>query len=367
MIFAEIVDLLTPSDVLVVNNTKVIPARLWGKKHGSGGKAEIFLLRQLDDRRWEVLIGGKVRPGTVIEFGEGQLTCVVGQKDASGKGIVEFEQSDDLKDRLYELGSVPLPPYIKRPTGTLTTDHFRYQTVYAKTEGAVAAPTAGLHFSEDLLKRVKAKGIEVISVTLHVGIGTFQPVKVEQVEDHHIMPEWYQLSASAAARITHALENDRRIIAVGTTSTRLIESVYAQYGSIQPDDGWADIFIYPGFHFQVVRALITNFHLPKSSLLMLVSAFGGTALIRKAYQEAIEQRYRFYSYGGCNVYRLVPPSCFSKSLHLFCLTFQSDIPMKLFKYHDQQVYDSFALLRDILHEFLMPVPEYWFAEGENNR
>lgn len=296
-IFAHLPDLLTPSDVLIVNDTKVIPARLQGRKQTSGGKIEIFLLRQLHDVEWEVLIGGKVKPGTVIEFGQGELTCTLREKGETGKGIVEFEKQNDLKEKMYQLGSVPLPPYIKRPEGVLADDHFRYQTVYAKREGAVAAPTAGLHFSEDLLKKIQEKGVAVISITLHVGIGTFQPVKVEHVEDHHIMPEWYEFSDQAADRITQAIENHRRIITVGTTSTRLIESVYARYGVIQAGSGWADIFIYPGFEFQVVRSLITNFHLPKSSLLMLVSAFGGTQLIRKAYREAIEQRYRFYSYG----------------------------------------------------------------------
>ena len=295
--FAHIIDLLTPSDVLLVNNTKVIPARLQGRKRDTGGKVEVFLLRPLQDTNWEVLIGGKVKPGTVLEFGGGMLTCRVHEKDASGKGIVEFEKRENLKEMLYAVGEVPLPPYIKRPEGVFPADHTRYQTVYANREGAVAAPTAGLHFSETLLRHIEEKGVNIISVTLHVGIGTFQPVKVEQVEEHHIMPEWYEISQDAAEQINQALRNTQRIITVGTTSTRLVESVYAQHGSIQAGSGWADIFIYPGFRFQVVQALITNFHLPKSSLLMLVSAFGGTDLIRTAYQEAIEQRYRFYSYG----------------------------------------------------------------------
>ncbi len=295
--FAHIADFFTSSDVLILNNTKVIPARLQGKKRNTGGKVEIFLLRQPEDTVWEVLIGGKVKPGTVIEFGEGTLTCTVREKDESGKGTVEFEKQADLKDTLYTSGDVPLPPYIKRPDGTFPADHVRYQTVYAEREGAVAAPTAGLHFSEDLLKTIKENGIDMIFVTLHVGIGTFQPVKVERVEEHHIMPEWYEISDEAAEHLMQAINNKQRIITVGTTSTRLVESVYASYGSLPPGSGWADIFIYPGFQFQVSRALITNFHLPKSSLLMLVSAFGGTELIHQAYQEAIDQRYRFYSYG----------------------------------------------------------------------
>jgi S-adenosylmethionine:tRNA ribosyltransferase-isomerase len=295
--FAHISEFLDPSDVLVVNDTKVIPARLQGYKSPGGGKVEIFLLRNRHDTVWEVLIGGKVKPGTRINFGEGKLSCTIQEKDATGKGIVEFDHREIVNELLYEFGAVPLPPYIKRPQGVLPIDYVRYQTVYAKHEGAVAAPTAGLHFSESLLNRIRAKGIQIVTVTLHVGIGTFQPVKVEQVEDHQIMPEWYELSEQAAQRITRALQEHQRIIAVGTTTTRLLETVYQQDHSIQAGSGWADLFIYPGFRFQVTQALITNFHLPRSSLLMLVSAFGGLEFIRNAYQEAIAQRYRFYSYG----------------------------------------------------------------------
>lgn len=295
--FAHISEFLDSSDVLVVNDTKVIPARLYGQKKTTGGKVEIFLLRNLHDTVWEVLIGGKAKPGTIIEFEEGKLTCTVREKEASGRGIVEFEHREHLKETLYELGTVPLPPYIRRPQGVLPADHKRYQTVYAKHEGAVAAPTAGLHFSEDLLNRIKEKKVQIITVTLHVGIGTFQPVKVERVEDHQIMSEWYELSEQAAQSMTAALQENRRIISVGTTTTRLVETVYQKYQSIQAGSGWADIFIYPGFQFQVTKSLITNFHLPKSSLLMLVSAFAGMDLIRTVYQEAIARKYRFYSYG----------------------------------------------------------------------
>jgi len=295
--FANIVGLLDPSDVLVVNNTKVIPARLLGQKQHTGGRIEIFLLRQLRETLWEALIGGKTAPGMTVVFGDGTLRCRIVHKNQDGSGTVEFEPQPELKEKIYAAGSVPLPPYIKRDDGVLSADHTRYQTVYAAQEGAVAAPTAGLHFSEPLLAHIRQKGIEVIPVTLHVGIGTFRPVKVERVEDHQIHAEWYEISAESAQKIAAALAQQRRIITVGTTSTRLLEAVYAQYGRIQAGSGWADIFIYPGFQFQVTQALITNFHLPKSSLLMLVSAFGGMELIRKAYQEAIAQRYRFYSYG----------------------------------------------------------------------
>ncbi|MBD3305416.1 tRNA preQ1(34) S-adenosylmethionine ribosyltransferase-isomerase QueA [candidate division KSB3 bacterium] len=295
--FAHLGDFLSPADVLLLNDTKVIPARLHGRKRPTGGHVEVFLLRQLEETVWEVLIGGKVRPGTSLEFGQGELTCTVREKDQTGRGVVVFAPQEKLQDTLYALGTVPLPPYIKRSEGGLTADQVRYQTVYATHDGAVAAPTAGLHFSHELLQTLRHQGVELIPITLHVGIGTFQPVKVEYVEDHRIMPEWYEISAHAAERITQALADDRRIIAVGTTSTRLVEAVYATCGSIRAGSGWADIFIYPGFEFQVVRGLITNFHLPKSSLLMLVSAFGGTQFIRNAYQEAIDRRYRFYSYG----------------------------------------------------------------------
>lgn len=296
-IFARILEWLTSSDVLVVNDTRVIPARLIGRKVPSGGKVEVFLLRQIEDTAWEVLIGGKTKPGAVVEFGAGELTCRIQEKGNAGKGVAVFEQRADLKETLYRLGQVPLPPYIQRAEGVLPADHQRYQTIYARHEGAVAAPTAGLHFSKALFDKITAQGIDVVAVTLHVGIGTFQPVKVEQIEEHQIMPEWYEFSAQAAQRLTQALDENRRIIAVGTTSTRLLESIYARHQSLAAGRGWADIFMYPGFRFQVTKALITNFHLPKSSLLMLVSAFGGMELIRRAYQEAIEERYRFYSYG----------------------------------------------------------------------
>jgi S-adenosylmethionine:tRNA ribosyltransferase-isomerase len=295
--FAQLPEWLNPSDVLVLNDTKVIPARLQGHKTPSGGKVEIFLLRYLHDTVWEVLIGGKVKSGIRIAFGDGKLSCIIREKNTSGKGIVEFDQRENLQDLLHTVGTVPLPPYIKRPQGVLPSDETRYQTVYAQHEGAVAAPTAGLHFSENLLKQIRAKGVQIVTLTLHVGIGTFQPVKVERVEDHQIMPEWYEISEPAAQQITQALQQQQRIIAVGTTTTRLLETVYQSDQTIHAGSGWADIFIYPGFQFHVTQALITNFHLPRSSLLMLVSAFGGMELLRHAYQEAIAQRYRFYSYG----------------------------------------------------------------------
>jgi S-adenosylmethionine:tRNA ribosyltransferase-isomerase len=295
--FTHLPEFLTPSDVLVVNNTKVIPARLLGVKHPGGGKIELFLIRQRQGTEWEVLIRGKVKVGATLHFGAGRLVAMVQAKDPTGKCLVTFTPQTNLPELLTELGAVPLPPYIKRPQGVLPADSQRYQTVYAQAAGAVAAPTAGLHFSEQLLQRIQAQGVQIVTVTLHVGPGTFQPVKVDQIEHHQVLPEWYELSAEAAQQLAHALRQRQRIIAVGTTTTRLLEAVYLQNQALHPGSGWADLFIYPDFRFQVIQALITNFHLPCSSLLMLVSAFGGLNFIRQAYRTAIAERYRFYSYG----------------------------------------------------------------------
>ncbi|PID56858.1 tRNA preQ1(34) S-adenosylmethionine ribosyltransferase-isomerase QueA [candidate division KSB3 bacterium] len=295
--FAEIADVFEAGDLLLINDTKVIPARLYGRKKGSGGRVEVFLLQELNAAEWEVMLGGKVKVGAVLEFADGRISCEILEKNELGRGLVRFEAVGNLKERLFEIGTVPLPPYIKRAGGILPEDQARYQTVYARHEGAVAAPTAGLHFSEGLLERLWKKGVAIVPLTLHVGIGTFQPVKVEDLRQHRMMPERYALSEKSAETIRQALQHGQRVFAVGTTSTRLIESVYAKYAGIQAGCGWADIFIYPGFRFQVIQGLITNFHLPRSSLLMLVTAFGGMELIRKAYQEAIERQYRFYSYG----------------------------------------------------------------------
>jgi S-adenosylmethionine:tRNA ribosyltransferase-isomerase len=300
--FFYLPEYLNSSDVLVLNNTKVIPARLKGRKRSTGGKVEVLLLRPLametsEIYPWETLIRGNVRIGEVLIFGDDQLTAVVKEKDATGKGVIEFKNPGDFRACLDQLGEVPLPPYIKRPEGISTLDRERYQTVYAKEEGSVAAPTAGLHFSEELLKKLSEKGLEIVMVTLHVGPGTFRPVQNEVIEEHKIDPEWYTLSEEAAHVLTRAQEERRRIIAVGTTTTRLLEYVYGKYGKLVPGSGWADLYIYPGFKFNVIQALITNFHLPRSTLLMLVYAFGGRELMQRAYQEAVRHRYRFYSYG----------------------------------------------------------------------
>jgi len=296
--FLHIPQYLHSSDVLVVNDTKVFPARLRGEKRSTGGKVEVLLLRPLESPEvWEALLRGRVRAGEILIFGNAGLTAVVKERDATGKGILEFQDRENFRARLYQIGEVPLPPYIKRPEGTSPLDKERYQTVYAREEGSIAAPTAGLHFSQELLQELSGKGVEIVTVTLHVGPGTFRPVKVETVEEHKMDPEWYTLSEETARALSRALAEKRRIVAVGTTTTRLLESVYLKHGKLVPGSGWTDLFIYPGFKFNVIRALVTNFHLPQSTLLMLVYTFGGREFMRRAYQEAIQHRYRFYSYG----------------------------------------------------------------------
>lgn len=296
--FFHILEYLSPPDILVINNTKVIPARLKGQKRSTGGKVELLLVRSLQSPVvWEVLIRGHVRVGEVLIFGKNQFTAIVKEKALSGQGVVEFQTSENFRTWLYQSGEVPLPPYIKRPEGISSLDKERYQTVYAREEGSIAAPTAGLHFSEELLTKLSEKGVQILTVTLHIGPGTFRPVKTEIIEEHKMDAEWYNLSPEAAQTLSEALEKKRRIIAVGTTTTRLLEFVYSKYGKIVPGNGWADLFIYPGFKFNIVQALITNLHLPQSTLLMLVCAFGGVELMSQAYQEAIQHRYRFYSYG----------------------------------------------------------------------
>jgi S-adenosylmethionine:tRNA ribosyltransferase-isomerase len=296
--FFHIVEYLKASDVLVLNDTKVIPARLKGQKRSTGGKVEALLLRCLESpATWEVLLRGNIRTGEVLVFGSDRFTAIIKERDETGKGIVEFRNPGDFRTWLYQLGEVPLPPYIKRPEGFSPQDQERYQTVYAKEEGSVAAPTAGLHFSEELLKELSKKEVEIVTVTLHVGPGTFRPIKTEVIEEHKIDPEWYTISKAAAQSLSRAQKEKRRIVSVGTTTTRLLEFSYLKHGKIVPDRGWTDLFIYSGFRFNVVQTLITNFHLPRSTLLMLVCAFGGQEIIRQAYKEAIRKRYRFYSYG----------------------------------------------------------------------
>ena len=324
-LFFEIIDYLKPGDLLVINDTRVIPARLVGKKV-TGGKAEIFLLERDNGREdvWECLLGGKrIRPGVIIQFND-NLKGEVLEEVGDGRFKIRFHTDRDFEEVLEEIGQVPLPPYIRREKdegGRMkdesTIDRGRYQTVFADKKGAVAAPTAGLHFTDALFKKIKEKGIDIATVTLHVGPGTFLPVRVENIEDHRMLPERYEIPSASAEKINRAKAEGRRVIAVGSTSLRTLEATATSLSPLLQGfmPGWVEgkgeggawgvkagkgrtsIFIYPGYTFKVVDALITNFHLPKSTLLMLVSSFAGKELISKAYREAIEQKYRFYSYG----------------------------------------------------------------------
>lgn len=292
--FYECVEYFEPGDVLVVNHTRVLPARLFGERKGTGAKIEVVLLKRADIDQWEVLVrpGKKAKIGTEIVFGGGLLTAVVlGNTEAGGR-ILKFQYSGVFEEVLDKLGQMPLPPYI---TAQLE-DRERYQTVYAKVSGSAAAPTAGLHFTPELLNRIKEKGIFIVEVLLHVGLGTFRPVKVENVEEHLMHAEYYEVGKDCADIINRQKAKGHRIIAVGTTSCRTLESA-ANGGMVKPSSGWTDIFIYPGYQFQVVDRLVTNFHLPRSSLLMLVCALAGRDFTLRAYEEAVSQKYRFFSFG----------------------------------------------------------------------
>ncbi|MBQ6550503.1 MAG: tRNA preQ1(34) S-adenosylmethionine ribosyltransferase-isomerase QueA [Lachnospiraceae bacterium] len=294
-IFRNIIDELNPGDCLVVNNTKVIPARLLGTREGQTGKIEVLLLRRLEGDVWETLVkpGKKCRVGTRLTFGDGLLRAEVTDVVEEGNRLIRFEYKGIFEEILDRLGEMPLPPYITHKL----EDKNRYQTVYAKHEGSAAAPTAGLHFTPELLQAIQDKGVELAEVTLHVGLGTFRPVKVDKIEDHHMHSEFYIISREAAEKINRAKETGHRVICVGTTSCRTIESAAGPDGRLKETSGWTDIFIYPGYRFKVLDALITNFHLPQSTLVMLVSALAGREHILNAYQEAIRERYRFFSFG----------------------------------------------------------------------
>lgn len=294
-IFKDIVDYLNPGDCLVINNTKVIPARLIGRREGHEGKVEVLLLKRKSDNIWETLVkpGKKCRIGSRLEFGEGLLKAEVVDIVEDGNRLIRFEYEGIFEEILDQLGQMPLPPYITHEL----KDRNRYQTVYAKNDGSAAAPTAGLHFTPELLEQIRAKGVAVAEVTLHVGLGTFRPVKVDDVTAHHMHSEFYQISAETAQLINERRKNGGRIIAVGTTSTRTLETAAAEDGSLKECSGWTDIFIYPGYQFKAVDALITNFHLPESTLVMLVSALAGKEHIMAAYAEAVKERYRFFSFG----------------------------------------------------------------------
>jgi S-adenosylmethionine:tRNA ribosyltransferase-isomerase len=317
--FRDLPDILRADDVVVVNDTRVFPARLYGRREGVRsqpislhnraargflqGRVEVLLTRQIsiEPNDWECLVrpGRKLGVGERIFLGEnGELHAEVLARGKFGERQLRFDPVEDFYGVLQRVGHVPLPPYIARADSA--TDRERYQTVYAQERGSVAAPTAGLHFTPEILDRIRKHGIQAIQITLHVGLGTFQPIRVERVEDHKIHSEAYSISSEAALKINHALQNSKRIVAVGTTTVRTLEcAIRAGSGLIAPGNGTADIFIYPGFEFKVVKAMLTNFHLPQSSLLMLVSAFAGRKNVLHAYQHAVSARYRFYSYGDC--------------------------------------------------------------------
>ena len=296
-IFKDIIEYLNPGDCLVINDTKVIPARLIGEKEGTGAAIEVLLLKRKEDmaNTWEVLVkpGKKARPGTRIRFGDGKLVGEIIDIVEEGDRLIQFSFDGIFEEILDELGQMPLPPYITHKL----EDKNRYQTVYAKHEGSAAAPTAGLHFTNELLAEIESKGVKIARVTLHVGLGTFRPVKVENILDHHMHSEYYEVSEEAADTINSVRQSGGRIIAVGTTSTRTLESVADTHGCIKPCRGWTDIFIYPGYEFKAIDCLITNFHLPESTLIMLVSALAGKDNVMAAYREAVENSYRFFSFG----------------------------------------------------------------------
>lgn len=294
-IFREITEYLNPGDCLVLNNTKVIPARLLGQREATGGHVEVLLLKRREGDIWETLVkpGKKCKPGTRLSFGDGLLKAEVLETVEEGNRLIHFEYEGIFEEVLDRLGEMPLPPYITHKL----QDKNRYQTVYAKYEGSAAAPTAGLHFTKELLAEIEKKGVEIAYVTLHVGLGTFRPVKEENVLEHHMHSEYYQITGEAADKINGAKEKGGRIICVGTTSCRTVESSADENGRVQPGCGNTEIFIYPGYRFKVLDALITNFHLPESTLVMLVSALAGREHVLNAYQEAIQEKYRFFSFG----------------------------------------------------------------------
>ena len=294
-IFKDIIDYLEPGDCLVRNNTKVIPARLYGVKEETGANVEFLLLKRVDGDIWEVMVkpGRKLMPGVRVEFGNGLLKAEILEKFEDGNRKVKFEYNGIFNEILNEIGLMPLPPYIHEKL----KEKDRYQTVYAKYEGSAAAPTAGLHFTDELFKKLKEKGVEVANVTLHVGIGTFRPVKVENIEEHDMHSEHFYIKAEDAEKINKAKREGHRVIAVGTTSCRVLESIADENGYVKEVEGDTNIFIYPGYKFKCLDALITNFHLPESTLLMLVSALAGKDYIMQAYEEAVKEQYKFFSFG----------------------------------------------------------------------
>lgn len=294
-VFREVVGELKPGDCLVLNNTRVIPARLFGVKEETGAAIQVLLLKRREKDVWETLVkpGKKARPGAVLSFGEGLLKGTVVGMAEEGNRLIRFSYEGIFEEILDRLGQMPLPPYITHPL----QDKNRYQTVYAEHDGSAAAPTAGLHFTEELLKEIKAKGVEIVNVTLHVGLGTFRPVKEDVVENHHMHSEFFCIEEDAAKAVNRAKKEGRRVICVGTTSCRTLESAADGRGFVRAMSGWTEIFIYPGYRFKCMDGLITNFHLPQSTLLMLVSALAGKEHVLAAYEEAVRERYRFFSFG----------------------------------------------------------------------
>ena len=297
--FKHIIDYLKPDDCLVINDTRVIPARLYGSKVGTDAGIEILLLKRRENNVWETLVkpGKKAKPGTKISFGDGLLIGEVLDIVEEGNRLIQFQYEGIFEEILDKLGEMPLPPYITHKL----QDKERYQTVYAKNEGSAAAPTAGLHFTKELLDKIEEKGVKIAHVTLHVGLGTFRPVKVDDVENHHMHSEFYVVEEEQAKIINETKAKGGRVISVGTTSCRTLESATDENGILQAKSGWTDIFIYPGYQFKMIDALITNFHLPESTLLMLVSALAGKEKIMHAYEEAVKERYRFFSFGDAMI------------------------------------------------------------------
>lgn len=297
-IFSDILELLKPGDCLVLNNTRVLPARIFGVKD-TGATVEFLLLKQVENHTWECLVkpGKKAKIGAVFTFGEGLMTGEVIDITEEGSRIVSFKFEGIFEEVLDQVGTMPLPPYI---TETLE-DQERYQTVYSKHNGSAAAPTAGLHFTDDLMEKLKEKGVEIAYVTLHVGLGTFRPVKVDDVLEHKMHSEFYMIDEENAKKINASKEAGNRVISVGTTSTRTLESIMNTYGTLKECSGWTDIFIYPGYEFKIIDGLITNFHLPESTLIMLVSAFSDREKVLHAYETAVKEQYRFFSFGDAMI------------------------------------------------------------------
>lgn len=293
--FKDIIDYINPGDTLVLNNTKVMPARLFGVKQETKAKVEMLMLTQIEGDDWEVLLkpAKRIKVGQKLSFGEGKIEAECIEELEQGGRIMRLSYDGILQERLDELGEMPLPPYIKERL----EDQDRYQTVYAKATGSAAAPTAGLHFTDELLDELKAKGVNLAFITLHVGLGTFRPVSVDNIDDHEMHSEYYQMTQETADLLNQTKQNDKRIISVGTTSTRTLETIRRDYDRFTAASGWTDIFIYPGFEFKAIDGLITNFHLPKSTLVMLVSAFSSRQYILHAYRTAVEMKYRFFSFG----------------------------------------------------------------------